>query len=75
MEAHDHIPVGTTRKRNWSLLLLLLPFVFLLYARHDPRLWGIPFFVWYQVAWVLIGSACTYAVCAAVALVPLGARR
>jgi hypothetical protein len=41
-------------------LLLALPFAGLLipplYARESPELWGIPFFYWYQFAWVL-GSA------------------
>lgn len=52
-----------TRRGNWSLVLLLFPFVALLYpafyARTDPELAGIPFFVWYQFAWVIIGSALT----------------
>jgi hypothetical protein len=44
---------GTGR---WSHLLLLLPFVGLLcpplYARVEPRLSGVPFFIWYQFAWI-----------------------
>jgi hypothetical protein len=31
------------------------------YARYEPRLWGFPFFYWYQFLWVLITSAATYA--------------
>ena len=38
-------------------ILLLAPFVGLLYpplyARVTPRLSGIPFFVWYQFAWLI----------------------
>jgi hypothetical protein len=54
------------RASRWPLLLLLLPFVFLLwvplYARRTPELAGIPFFVWYQFAWVILGSVITYTV-------------
>lgn len=42
------------------LLLLLLPYAGLLfpqiYARSTPALFGIPFFYWYQFAWVLLSS-------------------
>ena len=47
------------RRRLWYSLLLvefvavLIPSI---YAREDPKAWGIPFFYWYQFAWV-IGSA------------------
>jgi hypothetical protein len=41
-------------------LLLLLPFVGTLwvplYARLEPALFGIPFFYWYQIAWIVLGS-------------------
>ena len=43
---------------------LLVPVVALMwvssYARTTPRLGGIPFFFWYQFAWVFITSALTY---------------
>jgi hypothetical protein len=29
------------------------------YARAEPRLSGIPFFIWYQFAWVIGGVAVT----------------
>jgi hypothetical protein len=32
-----------------TLALLLVP----LYARTGPHLWGIPFFYWYQMLWVV----------------------
>jgi hypothetical protein len=51
------------RRRRWPLLFLLAPFVALMYppwyAGEDPQLWGIPFFVWYQFLWVILGSICT----------------
>jgi hypothetical protein len=41
-------------------LLLLLPFAGTLwvpfYARLEPTLLGIPFFYWYQIAWIVLGS-------------------
>ena len=47
--------------RYWPRLLFLFPFVAMLwvpsYDRITPKLAGIPFFYWYQLAWVLIGAA------------------
>jgi hypothetical protein len=52
--------------RRLSYLLLLVPFIALLipqfYAHLEPRLWCIPFFIWYQFLWVIIGSALTIVV-------------
>jgi Protein of unknown function (DUF3311) len=51
------------RRRRWPLLFLLAPFVGLLYppwySGDHPELGGIPFFVWYQFLWVIVGSVCT----------------
>jgi membrane protein implicated in regulation of membrane protease activity len=45
-------------------ICLLIPLVALMwvgsYAKVTPRLWGIPFFFWYQFLWVLICSVLTY---------------
>jgi hypothetical protein len=30
------------------------------YSDDSPRLWGFPFFFWYQLLWVFIASGCTY---------------
>ncbi|WP_328731510.1 DUF3311 domain-containing protein [Streptomyces caniferus] len=42
---------------------LIAPFVAMLwvssYARVEPKLIGIPFFYWYQMAWVLISTVLT----------------
>lgn len=50
-------------KSNWWLLLLLLPYLGLLYpplyAHVEPRLWGMSFFIWYQFLWVFITVAIT----------------
>ncbi|ADL19859.1 hypothetical protein ASAC_1454 [Acidilobus saccharovorans 345-15] len=44
------------------MLLLLAPLVMILpvplYNRASPELLGIPFFYWYQLAWLLVLSAC-----------------
>ena len=49
--------------RKLGVVLLLIPFVALLipqlYAFLEPRLWGIPFFIWYQFLWVILGSILT----------------
>jgi hypothetical protein len=43
---------------------LLIPLVALMwvgsYARETPRLWGFPFFFWYQFVWVFITAGLTY---------------
>jgi hypothetical protein len=45
-------------------ILLLIPIVALMwvpsYARETPRLFGFPFFFWYQFAWVFICSGMTW---------------
>jgi hypothetical protein len=50
------------RRRGWYVLLLA-PFVGLLfpgwYATKSPELWGIPFFYWYQFAWVIAAALIT----------------
>ncbi len=53
----DHKPVTPVL---WARLLLLLPFVALLwvssYNRIEPTLAGFPFFYWYQLLWIAIGA-------------------
>jgi hypothetical protein len=43
---------------HWVRLLVLLPFLAMLwvpsYNRIEPTLYGIPFFYWYQLLWVLL---------------------
>jgi hypothetical protein len=47
--------------RYWPRFLFLVPFVAMLwvssYNRIAPELGGIPFFYWYQLAWILLGAA------------------
>jgi hypothetical protein len=51
------------RRGRWARILLIVPFVALLfptlYAHADPRLAGIPFFIWYQFLWVIVGVIIT----------------
>ncbi len=47
-----------------AAVLLAIPIVALLwvpsYAKEDPKLFGFPFFFWYQFLWVFICSALTW---------------
>jgi hypothetical protein len=51
---------ATSAHSRWWSLLLLIPFVALLwvpfYNRLDPTIFGIPFFYWYQFTWVVLTS-------------------
>ena len=46
------------RRSRAAYLLLIVPFVATLfpgiYNRAEPTLFGLPFFYWYQLAWVII---------------------
>lgn len=52
-------------KRVWYLLLLA-PFVGTLwppfYNHADPTLFGLPFFYWYQLLWVIVTAAILWVV-------------
>ncbi len=54
----EHRPA---RRVIWARLLLLLPFIGILwvsfYNRLEPVLGGVPFFYWYQLLWVLLSAA------------------
>jgi hypothetical protein len=56
-------PPVVTPGRLIAGVCLFIPFVALLwvnsYAKQTPQLAGIPFFYWYQMAWVFISSALT----------------
>ncbi len=38
---------------------IVLPLLVWTYAKTDPKLWGIPFFFWYQFALVLVSVVLT----------------
>ncbi len=48
------------RRRYLPRLLLLIPFAAILwvpsYNRIEPTLAGVPFFYWYQLAWILVAA-------------------
>jgi hypothetical protein len=37
-------------------LVILIPSI---YGRPTPKLFGIPFFYWFQLAWIIVGMAVT----------------
>ena len=57
---------STPPRRTWLPLILLLPYLALLwlpfYSAARPSLLGFPFFYWYQFLWVPITSLLMYAV-------------
>lgn len=48
---------------SWWYLLILIPLIGTLfpsfYSFTSPMLWGIPFFYWYQMLWVIISAFVT----------------
>ena len=55
------------RRMGWQVwLMLALPYAALcfpaIYARMAPAIFGVPFFYWYQFAWVVITSLLLFAV-------------
>jgi hypothetical protein len=63
MSTHETPTRGPARP--WPYLIsgflitigIVLPLLVPIYARSDPALFGIPFFYWYQMLWVLIDAA------------------
>ena len=56
-------PVPVARYAIAGVLLVIAivaPLLVNTYSRETPRLWGFPFFFWYQLLWVFIASGCTY---------------
>jgi hypothetical protein len=57
MQQDDHRPL---RRNHWGRLLLLLPFAAMLwvssYNRIEPSVFGVPFFYWYQLLWVVLSA-------------------
>jgi hypothetical protein len=51
------------RSRSWLPLLLILPFIVLLwppfYNFREPSFIGVPFFYWFQLLWVIITAIIT----------------
>ena len=55
-------PASARAARRWYWLLLI-PFLELLYpplySHLTPRIFGIPFFYWYQAVWLIVTAAIT----------------
>jgi Protein of unknown function (DUF3311) len=53
----EHAPA---RPMAWARLLLIIPFVAMLwvpfYNSAEPMLYGVPFFYWYQLLWIILGA-------------------
>jgi hypothetical protein len=51
---------GPEPKRHWLRILLILPFISMLwvssYNRLTPELFGFPFYYWYQLLWVIVSA-------------------
>jgi hypothetical protein len=56
-------PAGAAGPRDRWYWLLVLPFLALLYpplyAHVTPRIFGIPFFYWYQAVWLIVTAGIT----------------
>ena len=53
----EHAPA---RPMAWARLLLIIPFIAMLwvpfYNSAEPILYGVPFFYWYQLLWIVLGA-------------------
>ncbi|HEU4947361.1 MAG TPA: DUF3311 domain-containing protein [Kribbella sp.] len=38
------------------VISVVVPLMVSTYAKDEPRLWGFPFFYWYQLMWVFISA-------------------
>lgn len=63
---HIFKPMEARRPRKgagWLLLLFIIPFIALLwppfYNLAQPELIGIPFFYWFQLAWIIVTALLT----------------
>lgn len=54
-------PAMTDRNRwNWLLLIpIVLPMLTFVYNRETPRLFGFPFFFWFQLFFTLLAAGTT----------------
>ena len=52
-----------SKNRSWLLILLILPFIVLLYPPfynfRQPEFIGMPFFYWFQLLWIIITAIIT----------------
>jgi uncharacterized membrane-anchored protein YitT (DUF2179 family) len=58
----DQAGPGRTDRSPWNWLLLVpivLPLITVIYNRDNPRLFGWPFFFWFQLMFTLLAAAVT----------------
>ena len=56
-------PVPLANKVLAGVLLavaIVAPLLVPTYAKSGPKLWGFPFFYWYQLLWVFLAAILTY---------------
>ncbi len=62
---HRAVAIQTKKRGVWSWWYLLFVLQFLvalwppLYNKTDPELFGVPFFYWFQLAWILVCAVLT----------------
>lgn len=59
---HKPSPARRRERSRWYLLLpvaVAIPLLTPLYNRISPELWGLPFFYWCQMAFVVMGASVT----------------
>jgi hypothetical protein len=62
LPAQSHPPERGTDRSPWNWLLLpaiVVPLLTFLFNHDEPRLLGFPVFYWLQMAFILLGVACT----------------
>ena len=61
MASHAQRPTRGTRLFVYALFLIvaLVALAVPFYNRAEPSLGGVPFFYWFQVAWILVSAATT----------------
>jgi hypothetical protein len=61
MKAHTRRPTRATRVLVYALFAVVAVVTLWvpLYNRTEPTLGGIPFFYWFQVAWILVSAVAT----------------
>ena len=59
----EPVTSSRTRPTRWWYVLLLVPFIAILwvpfYSGGEPVLFGFPYFYWYQFLWILISAVLT----------------
>jgi hypothetical protein len=55
------VPLGNKISAGILIVVaIVVPLIVWNYASATPRLWGFPFFFWYQLLWVFIASGLTW---------------